>query len=212
MKKKKNIKPEEYKPSIPDILKSLSAEPHWIILLQGRNKPYDRILSDLHYLFQKMNTDEKYDFTVSGISKALSISTSNLSKWSRQLYDDIFELNFTEPELFKTEGIKFDLNFEAFTEHADLTLWLNVSPRKDEIFKFDFLDARLRFSMFYVEEVDHEFRAGKYSTTVFLGTHTPNTYRRFLHDKALFYHLIGIIESFQSQSALDERLIRFYPH
>jgi hypothetical protein len=212
MKKPRKSKPEEYKPRIPDILRSLSSEPQWIILLQGRNKPYDRILSDLHHLFQKMNTDEKYDFSVSGISKAINISTSDLSKWSRQLYDDIFELNLAEPELFKTEGKKFDLNFEAFTEHADLTLWLNFTPRKDEIFKFDFLNARLRFSMFYVEEVDHEFCDGKNGITVFLGTHKPNTYRTLIHDKALFYHLIGIIESFPSQSALDERLIRFYPH
>lgn len=207
----KTYKPEEYKPSTRDVLLCLSYESQWLSLLKGLNKSYDGILNPLQLVFDNRSFGALNDYSVKGISSVLGIKTSDVAKWSHRIYNDLFELNSNEPELFEAEGTRVDFSINGLNTFAYFTLWLSVPLRQHEGFSWHFLKAKLRTAYFNVESVAHEYDAGIQTIRVHLNTYTPNIYRQFIYDKALFYNLIPESSSI-SEYALEERLRKIYPH
>jgi hypothetical protein len=54
METSKPYVPEEYIPSTHEVLGCLGSESQWLKLLKGRNKPYEKLLTDLEMHFSKM--------------------------------------------------------------------------------------------------------------------------------------------------------------
>jgi hypothetical protein len=211
MKTSKTYEPEEYKPSTILVLSCLKSESQWLHLLKGRNKPYDSILTDLELLFDKMWLNGDYKFSVSGLSQSFGIKTTLFVKWIHQIYNDIFELNEIDPELFMSEGIRHMLDFSCSNRYASFSLWLKTPLRPDESFDWFFLRAKLNLDFYFVYQISHNYSHGEHMISASLNTHFPNVYRKFIHEKALFYNKIRSVESFPSQFVLEDQLKRLYP-
>jgi len=138
MKRSKSYVPEEYKPSTHEVLGCLSGEYQWLKLLKGRNKPYENLLSDLETHFNKMFLNEYYKHSVSGLSQRFGIKTTLFVKWVHQIYNDIFELNCYEPDLFESDGVRHYLHFSCYGRFAGFTLWLKAPLHQDEAFEWPF--------------------------------------------------------------------------
>ena len=210
MKRSKTYVPEEYKPSTHEVLGCLSSESQWLKLLKGRNKPYENLLTDLEMHFDKMLWNGDYKYSVSGLSEKFGIKAPHFVKWVHQIYNDIFELNSYEPDLFESDGIRHFLHFTCLDSFVGFTLWLKTPLHHDESFDWFFLRAKLRLTFFFIDKVSHEFSNGEQLTSVYLVSGFPNLYQRFIQDKALFYNKIRLSE-FRSQSDLEDRLKQLYP-
>lgn len=210
MKRSKSYEPEEYKPSTQEVLGCLRSESQWLPLFKGRNKPYENLLTDLEMHFDKMFLNGEYKFSVSGLSQTFGIKAPLFVKWVHQIYNDIFELNTYESDLFEADGIRHYLHFSCYGRFVGFTLWLKAPLHQDESFEWFFLKAKLRLRSYLIDNISHEFSNGEQLTSVFLVPGFPNVYQRFIHDKALFYNKIRYSE-FQFQSDLEDRLKQLYP-
>lgn len=201
-------------PRTPEVLRCLGDQPQWIHLLKGQNKPYEPILESLEYHLTRINLGiEGYDYTVSGTIKSLSISIIRLKKWVNMIYSDLFELNFNEPDLFKTDGTMYDLSFQGLHKVASMRLWLDAQLNIGEIFFCGFLNAKVTGSLFYITSISHEYEKGELRNIVFLDVKEPNIYRNFISDKARFYKYLGAIDQFGlDESKRDDFLRKLYPH
>ena len=175
------------------------------------NKPYEKLLSYLELHFNNMLLHHEYKYSISGLSVNFGIKTTLFVKWIHQIYSDIFELNTYEPELFKSEGIRHVLDFNCLNHYASFTLWLSVPLHPDESFDWLFLRGKLNLSFYFVQQISHTYYKGEHIISVSLNTHFPNVYRKFIHEKAMFYHKIGSSESFPFQLDLEDQLKRLYP-
>jgi hypothetical protein len=211
MKRSKTYVQEEYKPATLEVLGCLSSESQWLKLLKGRNKPYENLLTDLEMHFDKKILNRDYKSSISGLSEKFGIKTPLFVKWVHQIYNDIFELNFYEPELFESDGIRHYLQFSCSYRYAGFTLWLKAPLHHDESFEWFFLKAKLRLHFFFIDDISHKFSNGAQLIIVNLISGFPNVYQKFIHDKAIFYNKIGISESFRSQHDLEVRLKQLYP-
>ncbi len=211
MKRSKTFVQEEYKPSTLDVLGCLSSESQWLNLLKGRNKPYENLLTDLEMHFDHKFLNRDYKSSVSGLSEKFGIKTPIFVKWVHQIYNDIFELNSYEPDLFESDGIMHYLHFSCLDRFVGFTLWLKTPLHQDESFNWIFLKAKLILDFFFIEKVSHKFSNGEHLISVFLVSGFPNVYQKFIYDKAIFYNKIGISESFRFQFELEDRLKKLYP-
>ncbi len=208
--KKTEIEPG-YKPRTPEVIQSLSCEPQWLLLLSGRNKPYEHILQNMSALFLRMDKEEDWDFSVKNLSTILDVNLPVLTKWIHLIYDDIFMINRQEPALFSSEGKRYDLSFSGEYGHIYFYLWLDCSLQLYDTFRFPFLQAKCGFQYFYIEKISHGYYSGSLQTSVYLDYSTPNKYRDFLHEKAKFYGKIRFFEDLSSNHDLDKKLKEIYP-
>jgi hypothetical protein len=85
--------------------------PGWSkVLAENTDKPYKSFL--LFLLDKNYYNDREERLMIKQIAADYGSDTSKISKWLKQIYEDIIELNFDKPELFKTEGVvlKYLLN------------------------------------------------------------------------------------------------------
>lgn len=210
MSRQKEREKITHKPSVQDILYSMTDCPDWLELLLKEGKPsYQGFLKKLFEKDLYRGLNQRVPIT--RIAKELGYTPVKVTKWISEIYEDIFTLNDEKPELFKQEGIRHELYFKQYDTYAALTLWLKTIPREQERFSFYFLNAKLGFSTFYVSQIHHHYEQCEHKVHVHLEGGFPNVYRSFILDKALFYRQIGFMDLYKKYDfEIDEELKSIY--
>lgn len=118
-------------------------------------------------------------------------------------------MNDEHPELFQQPGIRYTLKFiDSYqNEYAYFTLWLEAPLNYGDQFEWDFMRAKQQTHSYYVDQITHEFSAGKPTVTVTLRAGIFNSYRKMLYDKGCFYDLISIHERYHIADYQMDRLL-----
>ncbi len=183
--------------------------PKWVQLLIGNGKDYQTFLSGLI----SVNFFEGIDgrTTITRMSRELGIKTQLISKWIKEMYQDILDLNFDKPELFQAEGIFHELHFKGFRGRVTLKLWLKAIPRLYEKVELFFLDAKIGSRVFWVKDVHHEIEDGEHTVSIMLDGGILNKYRTELLDRALFDGVLGFMDIYEgNEFEIDKQLKLFY--
>lgn len=191
---------------------SLSSMPIWSkILAENTDKPYK---SFLLFLLDKNYYNEREErIMIKKIAADFGNDTSKISKWLKQIYEDIIELNSEKPELFKTEGIRHSIHCRNYDNYCNFTVWLLTTPRQYETFDFKFAMSSTGSNRFYVENVEHDFDKGEHNLSIHLKGGFVNRYRELLLDRAEFYNVISLFDTFHKHDyEIDEELRKFYKH
>jgi len=74
-----------------------------------------------------------------------------VTKWLGEIYQDVFDLNFDRPDLFKDEGLRHELYLKSNHGSATLSVWLKSTPRLYERLDIYFVKAKLGIDFFWVK-------------------------------------------------------------
>lgn len=148
--------------------------------------------------------------SIKKISELIGYPSAKISKWFREIYEDILELNEVNPSLFcSTKGVEVGLHFKYLDNYCFFKTSLLVLPRKYETFEFFFIKAKLGFTSFWVKDVHHTIDDNKSYISVFLEGGILNTYREFVLDKALFEGNLSFFDVYKKfDFEIDELLLR----
>ena len=214
MSKSTHASPEKYVPSIRDIKVSLFSEYQWISLLSGRGKPYDHIIDGLVKIGEYWNSEdadrEEGAFTMKWMAEKLHESPAHVSKWLRAIYEDLFGLNDSEPELFVADGeILCGFWFSGFREGRScyFSFGIPALPHVGDNLDFCFVRAALGCDFFYIKDISHNRQGGKTSIMIDCEAGARyNRFREFLLDKARFMNEIGFMTEHDARPYLDDML------
>ena len=127
-----------------DYLHCIFNEYEWLMLLKGRNKPYEEILDPLYDIARKERYEDEEladtKITMKWLCEYLKVNTSKLSKWITLMYNDIVALNETDPELFMRPG-QFLCHFYltcSRSKYMQFYFGLDYVPRKGDNLTFIF--------------------------------------------------------------------------
>lgn len=198
---------EQYKPGTVDVLNALVSEYQWLNLLVDKGKSYEALIL---LLIQESDREMYTGFgAIKKVSQTLNESQSKITKWILSAYNDLFELNYDKPELFKVgEGQRYDMYFKVdYYESSAFTLYLANPLHYGEAFEWQFIKAKVGTYHFYVDNITHEYAGGIVTTRVSLHSGWFNSYRQHLVDKLDFLKLIDFHEKHYLPShKLDEIL------
>lgn len=209
MRTGKQRKPILHKPSTLETFYCLQHERSWLKLLLEKDNVYnpflDKILTEGFY----ENNDERT--TIKKIASSAGFKTDKVTTWIAQIYENILNLNWDEPDLFKTDGIHHELYFKYYDSKATLNLWLPQSPKLFERFTFHFIKAKMGTYHFWVNDVSHDIEDGKYMVHLTLSGHERNMYREWLVDRALFTGVLHFMDTYQKQPfEIDKELLEWH--
>lgn len=198
-----------HKPSVQDIFYSMKDYPRWLQLLLGTNKPYNDLIQ--HLMDRKFYEDSHRRVAITKIAADFGCSAAKISKWIVNMYEDIFTLNYDDPEKFKIEGNMHEMYFKNYDNVTYFNLWLKNTPRVGERFSCHFLNAKMGTSEFYVSSVYHEFCENRHKINIALKGGFPNTYRSLLLERAVFFGHVSFMESLSDYDfQIDEKLQSLY--
>lgn len=214
MSRLKHASPEKYIPSIRDIKVSLFSEYQWISLLPNRGKPYNHIIDGLINIGKYWNSDDSESdngaFTMKWMAEKLHESPAHVSKWIRAIYEDLFELNCSEPELFVDDGeILCEFWFSGFQEerYCSFSFGLPALPHVGDTLDFCFVRAAIGCDFFYIKDIRHYRQGRKTCIEIDCEAGTKyNKFREFLLDKAQFMNEIGFMTEHNARPYLDDML------
>ena len=94
-----------YEPGTKEIFRCLWQMTDYskILLENGPNKPYRDFLKWLLEVNFYIETEEK--ISIKRLETDFKCDTIRVTKWIKEIYNDICELNFDKPELFQQYGI-----------------------------------------------------------------------------------------------------------
>lgn len=201
----------EHKASTRDYLIALSYFPNFVKLLNSKDKPYEKLTD---WLIEKESflTDESRELpTIKELSNQVNIDKTIITKYLKQLYFEIFELNFNEPHLFKKEGqILCNLSFKFLGNYKSFNIGLDTIPRVGEHFDFFFMRAMLGCSSYSVSKIYHDLYHTGQSIMISLIWQHPNSYLNLLKEKAYLNREISFKEYLDDEieTELEDRLVK----
>ncbi len=206
-KAKKEI---HYKPDNRELILGLSSMPKWsAILLQNNDKPYKAFLEWL--LANDFLKSQPNNTKVKTLSDSSGFNYPKVTKWLREIYDDILKLNCDSPDLFKEEGIKHEFYACNYDDNVNFTIWLPVTPRLHEACEFRFLKAKLGTDQFWVSHVSHVIGNDETVISIWLKGGFVNYYREMLVHRAMFEGQMGFSQAlFDYDFKVDEELKKIY--
>jgi hypothetical protein len=134
-----------------------------------------------------------------------------ITKWLREIYEQIFELNYDHPELFQEQGVKACLYMRQYDNSCSFFTSLLSLPREFETVRFPFVKGKIGTEYFWVKKVEHEIEEDIIQTTLWLDGSILNKYREFALDKALFQGWIPFMDVYHKHSfELDDEIKKIY--
>jgi len=200
-----------HEPSTHEIFYCLCGMPDYskILLEQNPDKPYSDFLERLVEINFFNNRTEK--IAIKKIASDLKTDTSKATKWIKEIYEQIFELNFDKPELFQNNGVKVCMYIRYYDSSCSFYTTLAVLPREFETISFPFVKGKVGTERFWVKKVEHEINENGSSVTLWLDGGTLNKYREFALDKALFQGWIHFMDVYDKHSfELDDEIKKIY--
>ncbi|MBK8482805.1 MAG: hypothetical protein IPL31_00220 [Saprospiraceae bacterium] len=200
-----------HEPSTHEIFQCLSIMPMYskILLEQNSDKPYSDFLSWL--IDKNFYKGQNEKITIKRISADFRTETVKITKWIKEIYEQIFDLNYDKPELFQSNGVPVCLYLKYFDSSCYFYTSFPVLPREFETIRYPFTKAKVGTNLFWVKRVEHEFEEGTAKITLSLEAGYINKYREFALDKALFQGRIHYTDVFELQSyELDDKIKKIY--
>lgn len=149
----------------------------------------------LKLLLEKRFFNDHQDINITKISKLTGFSTVKISKWLREIYNDIIILNEEKPELFCcVNEIQVDLMCSYFDEYQIFTTSLKTIPNRGDGFQFPFIKAKIGNDYFYVEAIYYQLENNRMEVSLSLKSGAYNSYRKFAIDKAKYEGKINIFD------------------
>jgi hypothetical protein len=191
-----------------EYLYCLGDMPKWSQVLcdQNNGKPYNIFLKWI--LKQEFFTsDEK--ISIKKISELSGYPSAKISKWLREIYESIFELNELQPHLFSLSGnVTVEFYIKYFDSHCLIKTSLPAIPRLYESFDFFFVKAKMGISSFWVKDVRHIIGENGTSVLINLQGGLVNVYREFALSKALFEGSLKFMDIYQKYDfEIDQQLL-----
>ncbi|MBC7390441.1 MAG: hypothetical protein H7329_14590 [Opitutaceae bacterium] len=152
--------------------------------------------------------DEKRRTTIKEVSIELNEKADKITKWIHSIYEDILELLYNKPELFKTDGTLCTLTMGYFDSYCCIKIYLPFLPRKGEHFDFSFTKAKTGTYNYRVKHIMHEVNEDKYEAVIMLTGDMGSDYGDWLREKALFHQEIGYRDILEMNSFQVDDLLR----
>jgi hypothetical protein len=210
--KYKTRDPIVHTPTTKEVFYCLSRQIEWcrILAQESTGKPYHDFL--IWLISQGFYESDANRITVVKLSKNFNKPSTKITQWITQIYNDIFELNETSPNLFQKDGVKVSMYFTNYDSFTGLDISVMCIPREHEQVIFPFVKAKVGTDHFYVDKVRHEF-GSTYTVEIWVKGGFFNFYREYILDKAEFQGRIGWMDLHHQQPyEIDERLNKIYPH
>lgn len=192
-----------------EYLYCLGDMPKWSQLLcdQNNGKPYNDFLK---WILKEnfLASDEK--ISIKKISELSGYPTAKISKWLREIYESIFDLNELQPQLFSFSGnIMVEFYIKYFDSYSSFKTSLPVVPRLYESFNFYFVKAKVGISSFWVKDVRHILGENEATVLINLQGGLVNVYREFALSKALFEGTLSFMDIYQKYDfEIDQELLK----
>ena len=192
-----------------EYLYCLGDMPKWsqVLLNQNDAKPYKNFLQ---WILEVQYFKDDHKISIKKIAEQSGFPAVKISKWLHEIYEDIFNLNEIEPQLFVLNGgIQVEFYFKYFDSYCQLKTTLPTLPRLNETFDFFFVKAKMGMSSFWVKDVQHFIGEDKAYIVVFLEGGLPNVYREFALSKALFEGTLDFRDVYQKYDfEIDNLLLK----
>ncbi len=200
-----------HNPSTHEIFLCLSWIPAYSKILadHGPRKSYSDFLD---WLIQKrFYNDRTGKVIIKNIAKEYKSDSAKVTKWMREIYEEIFDLNYDRPELFQKEGVKVCLYFSHYDNGCTFYTSLPAVPREFETVRFPFVKGKVGIDFFWVKNVEHEIIEDVTSISIWLSGGFLNKYRQFALDKAIFHGLIHFTDVYDRHDfELDDEIRKIY--
>lgn len=200
-----------HEPSLHEIFYCLSEMPDYSKILLNENP--DRGYADfLHWLLDKRFYKERTDkISIKMLAANFKTNSSKVTKWLKEIYHDIFELNYDKPKLFQNDGINVSIYMKHYDSTCEFSLSLPAIPREFETVKFSFAKGKVGTDIYWVKKVEHEILDNASTITLWLEGGIMNKYREFALDKALFQGRIHFMDVYEKHDfELDKELKTIY--
>ena len=136
--------------------------------------------------------------SIKKIAELSGFPSAKISKWLREIYEDIFELNEVDPQLFYLKGdVQVEFHFKYFDSYCSFKTTLPVLPRQYETFDFFFVKAKMGISSFWVKDVCHIIGEGETKVIISLVGGLVSVYREFALSKALFEGTLDFMDIYR---------------
>ncbi len=165
-------------PSTHEIFLSLKGMTKYSNILANHNtdKPY---IDFLRWLIERNFYETwKEKITIKKIATDYKTENTKVTRWLKEIYGDIFVLNYEKPDLFYGGGTKVCLFFNHNDNYQDIFTFLPVIPREFETVRFPFVKSKLGIDYFWVKRVEHEI-FDEVTVTIWLQGGFGNKYREF---------------------------------
>jgi len=202
-----------HEPSTLEVFRCLSGSPIYskILLENTPHKPFSDFLKRLIEINFYNDNEEK--ITIKKLATDLKTDSGKATKWIKEIYEEIFELNYDKSELFEGNGTKVALYMKQYDNHCSFYTTMSIIPREFETVRFPFAHGKMGIEYFWVKKIEHEIDGNNTTITIWLEGGFLNKYREFALDKALFQGWIGFMEVFQKDSfEIDDELKKIYRH
>ena len=200
-----------HEPSTHEIFICLCGMPIYskILVEQMPDKPYSEFL---RWVIGKNFFNERTEkILIKKIASDFKADTAKVTKWIKEIYEEIFELNFNKPELFQNEGIKVSLLMKHHDNSCNIDTSMPVLPREFELIRFPFVKAKIGTEYFWVKRVEHEIVENNTTITLWLEGGFLNKYRELALDKAIFQGRIHFMDVYhKSEFELDDEIKKIY--
>ncbi len=181
-----------------------------ILLENSGPKPYTEFLKWL--IEKKFFKDVEEKVPIKKMAADFKSDSAKVTKWIKDIYQGIFELNDEKPEIFQRDGeFKVRLIARYFDSSCSFALSLPVLPREFEQFNFYFFRGVVGTDYFWVKKIQYDMEDDQVNILVWLEAGFVNKYREFALDKALFQGWIGSSDVYHKYPyELDKELKNLY--
>ena len=125
-----------------------------ILLEQNAGKAYSDFLRGL--IDKNFYNDRTEKIAIKKIAADFKTDTAKVTKWIKEIYEQIFELNYDKPELFQGNGVKVGMYMKHYDSSCIFYISLPALPREFETIRFPFAKAQVGVDHFWVKKVEHE--------------------------------------------------------
>lgn len=192
-----------------EYLYCLGDMPKWSQLLydQDNGKAYNDFLK---WLLEKHFFKDGGKISIKRIAEQSGYTSAKISKWLKEIYEDLLELNELKPQLFySSANVKIEFCMRYFDNHFTFLSPLTVVPRMYESIDFFFIKAKMGISSFWVKDVQYTIGDNETSVLVFLEGGMVNIYREFALSKALFEGSLNFMDIYQKfDFEIDKQLLK----
>jgi hypothetical protein len=161
-------------------------------IINSKGKPYEMLYKWL-IEFEKQFDEENEEWpTLKHIATEIQIDTQKVTKYLKEIYNEICEFNKNNPEVFvKLNQILCYLSFKYYEQSAYFNIGLEVIPRKGDYFSYYFIQPTLGHHYFYVDSISHNIENSKHKIRIKLVSEKSKLYTELLKEKAVFQNFIS---------------------
>lgn len=185
-----------YQASTQDIFIALTSEAQWLDLLEIADEKILKLINIIQSEGRKADDEQGDSPSLKTIAKRIGTTSTKVADWVVQLYDDLWKLNWQNPELFHNGALICECYFKGGLDrqYCYFKLGLQHPFTPGDNFTWTFLRGKFSLMAFHVTSVGHEHINGRLKTFINFKIGYGNRYREMLLEKAKFLDVISYDE------------------